>query len=138
MPTNFVFISFYFILPKRKAGLSKFGIVLTETASVFLNSLLATLNAREKLRDTGSGIVSIPLSTSVSSPLRTARKTELSRRSSDQMVEIQVETTTDRKTDSMSHMPQASFSGMYGSRSWQEQSRFASSGDIRSESAHIQ
>ncbi|KAJ3556092.1 hypothetical protein NM688_g2216 [Phlebia brevispora] len=91
MPNNFIFICFYFMLPK-----------------LFLNSLLATLNAREKLRDNSSGpggMVSIPLSTNLSSPIRTTMKTDLSRRTSDQAVEIQVETTTDRKTDSMSHLP---------------------------------
>ncbi|KAI0336997.1 hypothetical protein BDW22DRAFT_1040348 [Trametopsis cervina] len=48
MPDNFVFIALYFALPK-----------------LFLNSLLATLNARQKLRDGGTGssnLLSIPLS----------------------------------------------------------------------------
>ncbi|OBZ77498.1 hypothetical protein A0H81_01971 [Grifola frondosa] len=56
MPNNFVFIAFYFVLPK-----------------LFLNSLLATLNARRKLRETSSGaLVSIPLSAASGSHMSSA------------------------------------------------------------------
>ncbi|KAI0659169.1 hypothetical protein C8Q70DRAFT_155767 [Cubamyces menziesii] len=51
MPDNFIFIGVYFVLPK-----------------LFLNSLLATLNARRPLREAGSGpMVSIPISTTSNS-----------------------------------------------------------------------
>ncbi|PSR82060.1 hypothetical protein PHLCEN_2v6130 [Hermanssonia centrifuga] len=72
MPNNFVFIAFYFILPKRKdLHRSCFFQKLISFCAVFLNSLLATLNAREKLRDHSTatgGVVSIPLSTAMTSP----------------------------------------------------------------------
>ncbi|KAI0360705.1 hypothetical protein OH77DRAFT_1493124 [Trametes cingulata] len=52
MPSNFVFIAFYFVLPK-----------------LFLNSLLATLNARRPLREASASMVSIPLSVTTTPPM---------------------------------------------------------------------
>ncbi|KAI0371923.1 hypothetical protein BV20DRAFT_1051115 [Pilatotrama ljubarskyi] len=50
-PHNFIYIAFYFLLPK-----------------LLLNSLLATLNARKMLRERMSGgVVSIPLATTIAS-----------------------------------------------------------------------
>ncbi|OJT07732.1 hypothetical protein TRAPUB_1376 [Trametes pubescens] len=87
MPTNFVFIAFYFILPK-----------------LFLNSLLATLNARRPLREADPSMVSIPLATTSTSPylppIRPARHSLRPRNVSDQSgLQIQVHTATELKTD---------------------------------------
>ncbi|GJE98226.1 hypothetical protein PsYK624_144510 [Phanerochaete sordida] len=87
MPSNFVFIAFYFVLPK-----------------LFLNSLLGTLNARERLRGfaKGSGgLVSIPLS-AVSSPNRSAAQ-PLSANSEARLLEVQIQTAIESKTDSVDH-----------------------------------
>ncbi|EIW55740.1 uncharacterized protein TRAVEDRAFT_73541 [Trametes versicolor FP-101664 SS1] len=87
MPTNFVFIAFYFVLPK-----------------LFLNSLLATLNARRPLREADPSMVSIPLATTSTSPylppIRPARHSLRPRNASDQSgLQIQVHTATELKTD---------------------------------------
>lgn len=71
MPDNFIFIAFYMVLPKRTLFLSHSLARHLPYCSppafflplVFLNSLLATLNARRPLRETNSGVMSIPLST---------------------------------------------------------------------------
>lgn len=73
MPNNFVFIAFYFILPKR--AYPAFSPAAKKSpdysvSPVFLNSLLATLNARDKIRNYGTGtggVVSIPLNSVISS-----------------------------------------------------------------------
>ena len=77
MPNNFVFMAFYFVLPKRASGSEPNLRCAFAQAScplyltVFLNSLLATLNARRPLRETNSGgdMVSIPLSNTTNSRL---------------------------------------------------------------------
>ena len=70
MPNNFVFISVYFILPKCERKPVPFPQFIDVTVEVFLNSLLATLNAREKLRGQAAiseNVVSIPLTTNINS-----------------------------------------------------------------------
>lgn len=71
MPNNFVYMSLHFILPKCEyehrvfRGCSKLtrDNKLTVQPTVLLNSLLATLNARESLRETDPGdLVPIHLS----------------------------------------------------------------------------
>ncbi|KAI0821119.1 hypothetical protein BC629DRAFT_1587432 [Irpex lacteus] len=96
MPRNFVFIAFYFVLPK-----------------LFLNSLLATLNAREKLRANGSdksGLVSIPL-TSLEFSTRPMLAHSVSRHNGTSLLEIEIQKTVDRRTDSMAelHSPESSW-----------------------------
>ncbi|TFK93382.1 hypothetical protein K466DRAFT_511700 [Polyporus arcularius HHB13444] len=91
MPNNFVFIAFYFVLPK-----------------LFLNSLLATLNARRRLRESSSAaMVSIPLSTTSNSRMSFSSRPQYSHNrggQSDQLnLEIQVQTVTDSKTDPDPH-----------------------------------
>ncbi|TCD69255.1 hypothetical protein EIP91_008358 [Steccherinum ochraceum] len=92
MSTNFIFEAFYFVLPK-----------------LYLNSLLATLNARESLRQTltSTDLVSIPLSKATSSytqgivkraSMRHATEPVI-REDKDTVLNIHVETTTDRKFD---------------------------------------
>ena len=53
MPDNFIFIAFYFVLPKRTSPLvfhaAQEAHVRGVARTVFLNSLLATLNARGSL-----------------------------------------------------------------------------------------
>ncbi|KAH9896846.1 hypothetical protein C8Q73DRAFT_429397 [Cubamyces lactineus] len=85
MPDNFIFIGVYFVLPK-----------------LFLNSLLATLNARRPLREAGSGpMVSIPISTTSNS--RMSHYSPGARE--DQMgLQIQVHTSTELKTDPQPHI----------------------------------
>ncbi|EMD36464.1 hypothetical protein CERSUDRAFT_84626 [Gelatoporia subvermispora B] len=85
MPDNFIFIAFYFVLPK-----------------LFLNSLLATLNARRSLRLASmSGLVSIPLSKPTASRSTASVRPEFtSQERDDQFVEIQVHTATEIKSDS--------------------------------------
>ncbi|KAI0764987.1 hypothetical protein C8Q74DRAFT_1370866 [Fomes fomentarius] len=93
MPDNFIFIAFYFVLPK-----------------LFLNSLLATLNARRALRETNStALVSIPLSTTQNSHMSFTGRPQFTRSSSvrdDQprSLAIQVRTETDTKTDVDPHV----------------------------------
>ncbi|KAM5537064.1 hypothetical protein V8D89_009210 [Ganoderma adspersum] len=88
MPDNFVFMAFYFVLPK-----------------LFLNSLLATLNARRPLRETNSGgdMVSIPLSNTTNSRLSFSGRPQYSHSHTGHddplSLRIQVRTTTDIKTD---------------------------------------
>lgn len=68
MPDNFVFIAFYFVLPKRELFWVSILTLSSWSGTVFLNSLLATLNARRALRETNStALVSIPLSTTQNS-----------------------------------------------------------------------
>ncbi|KAI1798231.1 hypothetical protein LXA43DRAFT_1088358 [Ganoderma leucocontextum] len=88
MPENFIFIAFYFVLPK-----------------LFLNSLLATLNAREALRGANSGgMVSVPLShTSYTTHMSFAERSRYSQSNGTHKGEIQVHTTTDTKTDPRPH-----------------------------------
>ncbi|KAI0701759.1 hypothetical protein C8Q76DRAFT_240747 [Earliella scabrosa] len=91
MPNNFIFIAFYFVLPK-----------------LYLNALLATLNARRSLRETNSGaLVSIPLSgTSHSRMSFTGRPQFTQSRSGLEdpvNLQIQVQTVTDTKTDPHTH-----------------------------------
>ncbi|KAI0635133.1 hypothetical protein C8Q77DRAFT_682550 [Trametes polyzona] len=87
MPNNFVFIAFYFVLPK-----------------LFLNSLLATLNARRPLREANASMMSIPLSRTTSlpshppPPVRPARQSLLPCVDQSGM-QIQVHTSTELKTD---------------------------------------
>lgn len=83
MPSNFVFIAFYFVLPK-----------------LFLNSLLATLNARERLRGFGKstgGVVSIPLS-ATGGQNRSATQ-PVGMNTDTRLLEIQIQTAVDTKTD---------------------------------------
>ncbi|KAI0826653.1 hypothetical protein BC628DRAFT_1536642 [Trametes gibbosa] len=86
MPNNFVFIAFYFVLPK-----------------LFLNSLLATLNARRPLREGSASMVSIPLSTASTPPYSPAMvrpgRHSLQPRNDQLGLQIQVHTATELKTD---------------------------------------
>ncbi|KAI0777660.1 hypothetical protein BD413DRAFT_609978 [Trametes elegans] len=86
MPDNFVFIAFYFVLPK-----------------LFLNSLLATLNARKPLREAGSNtMMSIPLSGTSTSRMSHSRRSRHSHglnRDDQTGLQIQVHTSTELKTD---------------------------------------
>ncbi|TBU23959.1 hypothetical protein BD311DRAFT_810372 [Dichomitus squalens] len=92
MPNNFIFIAFYFVLPK-----------------LFLNSLLATLNARQPLRESNSGgMVSFPLSATTNSRLsfsagRPQFTQSLTSRDDQRNLQIQIQTTTDTKTDPDPH-----------------------------------
>ncbi|KAI0746746.1 hypothetical protein C8Q80DRAFT_793014 [Daedaleopsis nitida] len=91
MPYNFVFIGFYFVLPK-----------------LFLNALLATLNARRMLRETNSGgaLVSIPLSTTSNSHMSFVGRppyTPSQDRDEPLSLQIEVRTETDTKTDPEPH-----------------------------------
>lgn len=122
MPDNFIFIAFYFVLPKRKmAVFSKPKCLLTGVCAVFLNSLLATLNARRTIRETSTGLVSIPFSKTAS--FGNMRHGDFSSSREDQVrlyafvnpswyltsvqgVEIQIHTTTDTKTDNLPHIPE--------------------------------
>ena len=66
MPGNFIFIAFYFVLPKceLRQALPEDPREIN-SLPVFLSSLLATLNAREKLRGLGKnsdGAISLPVS----------------------------------------------------------------------------
>ncbi|KAJ3556094.1 hypothetical protein NM688_g2215 [Phlebia brevispora] len=87
MPNNFIYTGLYFILPKS-----------------YFNSLLALLNARKKLRQ-GSGwggAIDIPLS-SISGQGAAGLKTRVNHYStSERPIEIQVDTDSNRKTDSTS------------------------------------
>ncbi|EKM52588.1 uncharacterized protein PHACADRAFT_198638 [Phanerochaete carnosa HHB-10118-sp] len=95
MPANFVFIAFYFVLPK-----------------LFMNSLLGTLNAREKLRGFGSGgAVSIPLN-AVVSPNR-ASVQPVSGVSDTRLLEIQIQTAVDSRTDSTHSTTEKKWRGPY-------------------------
>ena len=75
MPDNFIFIAFYFVLPKRTSPpafhAAREAHVRGVARTVFLNSLLATLNARQPLRESNSagGMVSFPLSATTNSRL---------------------------------------------------------------------
>ncbi|KAI0090670.1 hypothetical protein BDY19DRAFT_992098 [Irpex rosettiformis] len=96
MPANFVFIAFYFVLPK-----------------LFLNSLLATLNARQKLRSNGtdsSGVISIPL-TSIEFSTRPMLPRQSTRQTGTSLLEIEIQKTVDKRTDSMAdlHSPESSW-----------------------------
>ncbi|KAH8096757.1 hypothetical protein BXZ70DRAFT_1009439 [Cristinia sonorae] len=98
MSTNFIFEAFYFVLPK-----------------LYLNSLLATLNARESLRQTltSTDLVSIPLSKTQTSnvvppspisPIKRSSRNGVDafsgvREDRPAVLNIHVETTTDRKSD---------------------------------------
>ncbi|KIJ64010.1 hypothetical protein HYDPIDRAFT_28904 [Hydnomerulius pinastri MD-312] len=90
MPSNFIFIGFYFNLAK-----------------MYINSYLALLNAREHLREKSEGVVSIHLSRISDRPFGSDYTTQQSmvsptvdaKRSSGHDLEINVETTVDRKTD---------------------------------------
>ncbi|KAI9063667.1 hypothetical protein FKP32DRAFT_693080 [Trametes sanguinea] len=90
MPDNFVFIGVYFVLPK-----------------LFLNSLLATLNARRPLREAGSGpMLSIPLTPTSISRGSPSGATQYSRSNHYEQsgLQIQVHRTTESKTDPEPHM----------------------------------
>ncbi|CCM04218.1 uncharacterized protein FIBRA_06385 [Fibroporia radiculosa] len=80
--TKFVFIAVYFVLPK-----------------LYLNSLLATLNARQSLRDrkayTSSG-GSFPLN---ARPTGTGSNNGFSMKPDERIVEVQIQTTTDTLAD---------------------------------------
>ncbi|PIL27491.1 hypothetical protein GSI_10642 [Ganoderma sinense ZZ0214-1] len=86
MPDNFIFIAFYFVLPK-----------------LFLNSLLATLNAREALRGASpSGMVSVPLShASYTTHMSFVDRSRYSQSNGPHKGEVH--TTTDTKTDASPH-----------------------------------
>ncbi|KAI0691421.1 hypothetical protein BC835DRAFT_116961 [Cytidiella melzeri] len=97
MPMNFVFIAFYFVLPK-----------------LYFNSLLATLNARERLRDTSTntaGVVSIPLSSLEFSTRPMLSNTTSGHHNTTSLLEIEVQKTVDRRTDSLTdiRMPENSW-----------------------------
>ncbi|KAL7284207.1 hypothetical protein ACG7TL_001489 [Trametes sanguinea] len=100
MPDNFVFIGVYFVLPK-----------------LFLNSLLATLNARRPLREAGSGpMLSIPLTTTSISRGSPSGATQYSRSNHYEQsgLQIQVHRTTESKTDPEPHMAEDEIRG----KSW--------------------
>ncbi|KAI8970569.1 hypothetical protein BD414DRAFT_540849 [Trametes punicea] len=89
MPDNFIFIGIYFVLPK-----------------LFLNSLLATLNARRPLREAVSGpMLSIPLTTTANSRGSPPGMTQHSRSAYGEQsgLQIQVHTSTELKTDPSPH-----------------------------------
>ncbi|KAJ3556093.1 hypothetical protein NM688_g2213 [Phlebia brevispora] len=87
MPNNYVCVALYFVMPESS-----------------FNSLLASLNARRRLRDDAlwNGTIEIPLSTMGSRPFSAVVGTT-DHGASVQPIAIQVETTTSKKTDSMSH-----------------------------------
>ncbi|OBZ76025.1 hypothetical protein A0H81_03502 [Grifola frondosa] len=87
MPDNLIFIGFYFVLPK-----------------LYLNSFLVTLNSRKHVREIGSSapVMSIPLS-AMSGTHTAATSTDGGGGKSqyeDQVLQIQIQTTTDMKSDS--------------------------------------
>ncbi|OCH90212.1 hypothetical protein OBBRIDRAFT_619492 [Obba rivulosa] len=87
MPDNFVYIAFYFILPK-----------------LLLNSLLATFNAVRDLRKPGTGeLVSIPLSNTSSTRegAQYAKPQMYNSPRKNQIMEIQMQTSTTVKADSV-------------------------------------
>ncbi|OBZ76408.1 hypothetical protein A0H81_03432 [Grifola frondosa] len=92
MPDNFVYIAFYFAMPK-----------------LFLNSLLATLNTRKHVREIGSSaaIMSIPLSaisgTRTVASADSAGKPQYSDTHEEQVLHVQIQTTVDKKTDSVTN-----------------------------------
>ncbi|KAI0674273.1 hypothetical protein C8Q78DRAFT_1075936 [Trametes maxima] len=103
MPDNFIFIGFYFVLPK-----------------LFLNSLLATLNARRTLREGSGTLVSIPLSATASSHPPPSSRPPYSRGPRDDQggMQIQVHTATELKTDhappiSVDELRRKSWGGVY-------------------------
>ena len=67
-PTTFIYIGFYFILGKRESrAMCASGSILIHEPLVLLNSLLATLNARKRLKDKlRRGPVSLSLSPTMS------------------------------------------------------------------------
>ncbi|OBZ76277.1 hypothetical protein A0H81_03452 [Grifola frondosa] len=87
MPDSLIFLGFYFTLPK-----------------LYLNSFLATLNSRKHVREIGSStpVMSIPLSamsgtrTAAASADGTGAKSQYE----DQVLQTQIQTTTDMKWDS--------------------------------------
>ncbi|PCH42538.1 hypothetical protein WOLCODRAFT_163869 [Wolfiporia cocos MD-104 SS10] len=90
--SKFAFIAIYFVLPK-----------------LLLNSLLGTLNARQGLRErthTSGGLVSIPLSHPTSSGTRSSLRlgSKLEEHTNPGTIEIQIQTATDLKADSMGHL----------------------------------
>ena len=64
MPHNFIFQAVYFLLPKRLSQFFEPSTALIDlmNRTVYTNSLMATLNARHKLRQATTDLVSIPLS----------------------------------------------------------------------------
>lgn len=123
MPDNFVFIAFYFVLPKRTCAPQHCYLKLSFILHiVFLNSLLATLNARRSLRLASmGGLVSIPLSKPSASRTSNSGRQDYTNERDDQVssgssltshccsrtskfVEIQIHTSTEVKRDSMSHV----------------------------------
>ncbi|OBZ69412.1 hypothetical protein A0H81_10685 [Grifola frondosa] len=92
MPDNLIFMAFYFAMPK-----------------LFLNSFLATLNSRNHLREIGSSapVMSIQLS-AMSGTRTTASADSVGDKSQpqyeDQVLQIQIQTTTDIKSDSAAHI----------------------------------
>ncbi|KAI0717411.1 hypothetical protein C8T65DRAFT_737992 [Cerioporus squamosus] len=106
MPNDFVFIAFYFVLPK-----------------LFLNSLLATLNARRPLRESNSAaMVPIPLSTTSNSRMSFSSRPQYSHsrggHSDQRNLEIQVQTVTDSKTDPDPHGEVKEVRGESEPKSW--------------------
>ncbi|OBZ76024.1 hypothetical protein A0H81_03505 [Grifola frondosa] len=88
MPNNFVFIAFYFVMPK-----------------LFLNSLLATLNTRKHVREIGpSALTSIPLSAMSGTYMIASADGACKPQAQDQVLQIQIQTTTDTKSDSVTHI----------------------------------
>ncbi|TBU45436.1 hypothetical protein BD309DRAFT_715918 [Dichomitus squalens] len=108
MPNNFIFIAFYFVLPK-----------------LFLNSLLATLNAREALRDAGAGdVVSIPLTnTSGSTRMSFVERSQYIHGDSALSGGIHIKTTTDTMTDPQQSVNVHEKKGVSGWRSSYSASR---------------
>ena len=72
MPHNYIFIGFYFSLPKRKTKARQITLERSNTQVVYLNALLAMLNARGRLRDglTNEGAYSMPRPLNVGFPGR--------------------------------------------------------------------
>ncbi|KAJ3489542.1 hypothetical protein NLI96_g2073 [Meripilus lineatus] len=106
MPDNFIFQAFYFVLPK-----------------LFLNSLLAMMNARHSIRDpTPTDPYSIPLS-KTSSTGRMEYKSRNAHDRTDQGIDIQIETTMERKFDE--HLVRAPVDSTMDIKSPVESSRWA-------------
>ncbi|EKM53304.1 uncharacterized protein PHACADRAFT_211002 [Phanerochaete carnosa HHB-10118-sp] len=96
MPGNFIFISFYFVLPK-----------------LFLNSLLSTLNAREKLRGIGGSGAAAPIPLNAMVRSNNSSKQPASGVSDDRHLAIQIQTAVDTITDSAHSLTEKKWAEQY-------------------------
>ncbi|OBZ66978.1 hypothetical protein A0H81_13061 [Grifola frondosa] len=93
MPDNFVYIAFYFAMPK-----------------LFLNFLLATLNMRKHVHEIGSSaaVMSIPLSaisgTHTVASADSVGKLQYGDTHEEQVLHVQIQMTVDKKTDSVTNI----------------------------------